>query len=148
MYYHSVVPDIAGTTNNLNEEKISEKVFELIFAFDEVITAGGYKEAITLPQIRVNMEMESHEEKLHNMIKISKMETAKDAAKDAARSIREKKNQGIGATGMGNSPLLDLPSPTNASSMGSNRTHNFKSYPYYLFVHNLLSPFLYCLSLK
>lgn len=31
-----VVPDIAGAANNLSEEKISEKCFELIFAFDEV----------------------------------------------------------------------------------------------------------------
>lgn len=38
-----VVPDIAGTAANLNEEKITEKCFELIFAFDEVITAGGIK---------------------------------------------------------------------------------------------------------
>jgi hypothetical protein len=35
-----VIPDICGTTNNLNEEKVGDKVFDLIFAFDEVITAG------------------------------------------------------------------------------------------------------------
>ncbi|CAM9097389.1 unnamed protein product [Ectocarpus fasciculatus] len=85
-----VVPDIAGTANNLTEDKITQKCFELIFAFDEVITAGGYKEPITLQQIRTNLEMESHEEKLHNMIKISKMETARDMAKDAAKNIRIK----------------------------------------------------------
>lgn len=34
-----VVPDIAGAANNLSEEKISEKCFELIFAFDEVCEA-------------------------------------------------------------------------------------------------------------
>ena len=106
-----VIPDIAGTTNNLNEEKITEKVFELIFAFDEVITAGGYKESINLQQIRTNMEMESHEEKLHNMIKVSKMETAKDAAREAARTIRDKKSQGIGPTGMGNTLADDAPLP-------------------------------------
>ena len=32
-----VVPDVAGTANNLNEEKISDKCFDLIFAFDEVV---------------------------------------------------------------------------------------------------------------
>ena len=32
----SVIPDVAGTTNNLSEEKVSDKCFELIFAFDEV----------------------------------------------------------------------------------------------------------------
>lgn len=50
------------------------------------------------------MEMESHEENLHNMIKISKMETAKDQARDAARSIRERQRdmQKMGVpTGMG-----------------------------------------------
>ena len=31
-----VVPDVAGVANNISEDKITEKVFELIFAFDEV----------------------------------------------------------------------------------------------------------------
>lgn len=70
----------------------------------QVITAGGYREPITLQQIRTNMEMESHEENLHNMIKISKMETAKDQARDAARTIRDRRLQqqrsGV-PTGMG-----------------------------------------------
>ena len=55
-----------------------------------MITAGGYREPITLPQIRTNMDMESHEEKLHNMIKISKQESAREQARDAAKSIRER----------------------------------------------------------
>lgn len=31
-----VVPDIAGTANNLTEDKVTDKCFELITAFDEV----------------------------------------------------------------------------------------------------------------
>lgn len=85
-----VVPDIAGATNNLSEDKISDKCFELIFAFDEVITIGGYREPINLAQIRTNLEMDSHEEKLHKMIKQSKIDQAKDQAKEAAKSIKEK----------------------------------------------------------
>ena len=102
-----VVPDVAGTANNLTEEKISDKCFDLIFAFDEVITAGGYREPITLQQIRTNMDMESHEEKVHLMIKHSKMESAKDQARDAAKSIRERQKEqqrlglGTGMTGIG-----------------------------------------------
>ena len=110
-FVYAVVPDVAGTSNNLTEEKITEKCFELMFAFDEVITAGGYREPITLQQIRTNMDMESHEEKLHNMIKISKMESAKDQARDAARVIRDRQREqqrmgvssgmaGIGGGGM------------------------------------------------
>lgn len=92
-----VVPDIAGAANNLGEEKVLERVYDLIFAFDEVITAGGYRENINIQQIRTNMEMESHEEKLHNMIKTSKMESAKDQANTAAKNISDRKRmEGIG----------------------------------------------------
>lgn len=98
--FYSVVPDIAGTANNLTEDKVTDKCFELIFAFDEVITAGGYRENLNLQQIRTNLEMDSHEEKLHNMIKISKMDHAREQMKDAAKVIREK-NRDIGRQGIG-----------------------------------------------
>lgn len=92
-----VIPDVAGATSNLSEDRVVEKAYELIFAFDEVITAGGYREPITIQQIRTNMEMESHEEKLHLMIKTSKMETARDQAKEAAKTIMDRKRmEGIG----------------------------------------------------
>lgn len=107
-----VVPDIAGSTNNLTEEKISEKCFDLIFAFDEVITTGGYREPITLPQIRTNLEMDSHEEKLHKMIKQSKMEQARDQAKEAAKSIKEKQKDSQ-RTGFGSSGMVGIGSGSN-----------------------------------
>ena len=53
------------------------------------------------------MDMESHEEKLHNMIKISKQESAREQARDAAKSIRERQKEqqrlglGNGMTGIG-----------------------------------------------
>ena len=40
-----LVPDVAG---GLQEHSIQEHAFDLIFAFDEVLTAGGYKEDVTL----------------------------------------------------------------------------------------------------
>lgn len=58
-----------------------------------MITAGGYKEPITLAQIRTNMEMESHEEKLHQMIQRSKQETAREQSKSAAASILAKQKE-------------------------------------------------------
>lgn len=95
---------------------------------DEVITSGGYREPINLQQIRTNLEMESHEEKLHNMIKISKIESAKDQANDAAKVIRQRQREaqklGIGMQGIGSG---DAPSESgnpygsnsNLSSMSS-----------------------------
>lgn len=43
-----MVPDVAG---GLTEDKVQGKAFELVFAFDEVITTGGHKESITLQQV-------------------------------------------------------------------------------------------------
>jgi hypothetical protein len=53
--------------NSLEEESVCRSAFDLIFAFDEVISLG-HKENITIMQVRQNCEMESHEEKLHKMI--------------------------------------------------------------------------------
>lgn len=57
--------------------------------------------------------MDSHEEKLHNMIKISKMESAKDQAAAAAKAIKDKQKeqQRLGAP---------MPSYSNTSLSASN----------------------------
>lgn len=83
-----VVPDVAG---GLLESVINDKAFELIFAFDEVITTGGYKEDVSLTNIRNNLLMDSHEEKIHNALKQSKEEGARAAME--ARSQQIKKEQ-------------------------------------------------------
>lgn len=44
-----------------------KQAFELVSAFDEVISLG-HKENISVMQVKQNCEMESHEEKLHKMI--------------------------------------------------------------------------------
>ena len=70
----------------VDEEGVSKAAFELIFAFDEVISAG-HKENVTMNQIRTFMEMESHEEKLHKMIIQSKINDTKDVMKRKAMEI-------------------------------------------------------------
>ncbi|GMI42672.1 hypothetical protein TrCOL_g2900 [Triparma columacea] len=82
-----VVPEVAG---GLTEERVCDAVFDLIFAFDEVLTSGGYKEGIPLSTVKSNLEMESHEEKLHMMIKQSKEDAAKDEMKRQAKAIKER----------------------------------------------------------
>ena len=46
---------------------MSKHAFELIFAFDEII-ALGYRENVTLSQIRTFTEMDSHEENVAKMM--------------------------------------------------------------------------------
>jgi hypothetical protein len=93
-----LIPDVAGS---IQEGIINDHAFELIFAFDEVLTSGGYREDITLSTIRTNLLMDSYEEKMHLMIKQSKM--------DAAKAEREKKEKEIKARQMAElkSKILD-----------------------------------------
>eukprot|EP01027_Heterolobosea_sp_BB2_P010187 GEZU01014974.1.p1 GENE.GEZU01014974.1~~GEZU01014974.1.p1 ORF type:complete len:571 (-),score=183.54 GEZU01014974.1:31-1653(-) len=74
----------------IEEEQVLTKAFDLMFAFDEVITLG-YKENLTLEQVKKFMEMESHEEKLANMIKQTKMDDAKSEMKRHAQMIAKEK---------------------------------------------------------
>jgi len=82
-----VIPDVAG---GFQEQAINDNAFELIFAFDEVLTAGGYKEEVTLSTIRSNLLMDSHEEKIHLALKQSKVEQAKEEMRRQAKNIKER----------------------------------------------------------
>ena len=115
-----LVPDICAP---LSETSICDKQFELVFGFDELITAGGHSENINVQQIRINMEMESHEEKLHNMILESKRAAAKDDMKRHTARIKEEQRErakmeraGLGGSGFG-----------SQNSFGSSFSNTFKS---------------------
>ncbi|KAL3791804.1 hypothetical protein HJC23_002435 [Cyclotella cryptica] len=82
-----VVPDVAGS---ITEHSINEHAFELIFAFDEVLTSGGYKEDITPSSIRTNLEMHSHEEEMALMLKKSKEDAAREQMQAQAKAIKER----------------------------------------------------------
>lgn len=113
-----LVPEYAGSA--LDEEAISRAAFDLIFAFDEVIS-HGHKENITVQQVKQNCEMESHEEKLHKMIIQSKINDTKDIMKRKAIEIDKHKMEqkrslpagpgynpvmgGMGGGGMGSSSM-------------------------------------------
>ncbi|KAJ0400137.1 hypothetical protein ATCC90586_007219 [Pythium insidiosum] len=131
-----LVPDICGS---LNEAAIRDKQFELVFGFDELISAGGHSENINVQQIRVNMEMESHEEKLYNMIQESKRAAAKDDMKRHTIRIREEQRErarleraGLGnyakQTGFGNAMSSAFgQSPRSGGGSGSFSSSSYSS---------------------
>jgi len=94
-----VVPDIIG---GLNEILVNEHAFELIFAFDEVITTGGYKEDVALSDIRTNLQMESHEEQVHIMLQDKKKEEAKKAMELKSTEIKKRQMEALKDNLMGN----------------------------------------------
>lgn len=117
-----LVPDICGS---LSEASVRDKQFELIFGFDELLTAGGHSENINLQQVRVNMDMESHEEKLHNMILESKRAAAKDDMKRNMTRIKEQQRErarleraGVGGSGVGSGGGFGSQTSFSSSSSG------------------------------
>lgn len=82
-----VVPDVTGS---ISEHAINEHAFEIIFAFDEVLTTGGYKEDITPSTIRTNLEMHSHEEEMALMLKKNKEDAARAAMQSQAKAIKDR----------------------------------------------------------
>ncbi|KAI7740660.1 hypothetical protein M8C21_019756 [Ambrosia artemisiifolia] len=83
----SKVPEYSAS---LDEEGICKNAFELIFAFDEVISLG-HKENVTVAQVRQYCEMESHEERLHKLVLQSKINETKDVMKRKANEIDKSK---------------------------------------------------------
>jgi len=85
-----------------SEESVSENCFELVFAFDEAISFGHREHVSNLQQIRQNLAMESHEEKLHKMIIQSKINDTKDIMKKKAMEIdKHKLEKKLEAAGQG-----------------------------------------------
>ncbi|KAG6406381.1 hypothetical protein SASPL_133981 [Salvia splendens] len=75
---------------SLDEEGIGKTAFEILFAFDEVISLG-HKENVTVAQVKQYCEMESHEEKLHKLVLQSKINETKDIMKKKASEIDKSK---------------------------------------------------------
>lgn len=105
----------------LDEDTIVRNAFELIFAFDEVISAG-MKENITAAQVKQNTDMESHEEKLHKMIIQSKINDTKDVMKRKAMEIEKTKverNRMEGKSGLSQFASSISSGISSSSGMGS-----------------------------
>ncbi|KAK3011014.1 hypothetical protein RJ639_011918 [Escallonia herrerae] len=76
---------------SLDEEGICKTAFELIFAFDEVISLGQ-KENVTVSQVKQYCEMESHEEKLHRLRMDEKISDTRENMRRKAIEIDKMKN--------------------------------------------------------
>ncbi|KAH9324377.1 hypothetical protein KI387_004555, partial [Taxus chinensis] len=126
-----LVPEYSAS---LDEEGICRTSFELIFAFDEVISTG-HKESVTIAQVKQYCEMESHEERLHKLIMQSKINDTKDVMKRKASEIDKSKidrnradKGGIMSLQSASSTRLetgfgDISISSGGGGFGSNSTH-------------------------
>jgi hypothetical protein len=58
---------VSDLCRSADEKEILKQAFELLGAFDEIVSMG-YRENVNLTQVRSVLEMESHEEKIQDII--------------------------------------------------------------------------------
>lgn len=94
---------ISKVCHSTEEEKITQYGFELISAFDEIVSLG-YRDSVTLGQITTTIEMESHEERIQEIIAKNKEKEAKEKMKEKIKLMDEqRKRDSQGSKPSGNS---------------------------------------------
>jgi hypothetical protein len=102
-----------------NEDTVIKNAFDIVFAFDEAISFG-YREPVTASQINQYVEMDSHEERLHQMIQQSKENEAKEQARRKQlelAELRKKQQREEKMTGGGFSPVSGGGAHVSSSSI-------------------------------
>lgn len=92
---------MSDTCRAPDEREVLSHAFTLLAAFDEVISLG-YRENVNLMQVRNVLEMDSHEEKIQDIIARNKEAEAKEELKRRAKQLeiqrREQQRGGGGAS--------------------------------------------------
>eukprot|EP01062_Namystynia_karyoxenos_P010479 TRINITY_DN1370_c0_g1_i2.p1 TRINITY_DN1370_c0_g1~~TRINITY_DN1370_c0_g1_i2.p1 ORF type:complete len:537 (+),score=222.77 TRINITY_DN1370_c0_g1_i2:118-1728(+) len=90
-----LLPEVVepGAGGQRNEAEVVAATFDIMFAFDEIISQGGYRNSVQLDNILTCLEMESYEEEMHRMAQQSKVKDAKKLAKQEASRIRKLKRE-------------------------------------------------------
>lgn len=86
---NTFVQTVDSTLKGLSEEDIFHSAFDILNSFDEIITMG-YKENLSLTQIKTFLAMESHEERIQEIIERNKEFEAAEERKRRAKEISRK----------------------------------------------------------
>ncbi|TFK69053.1 hypothetical protein BDN72DRAFT_841024 [Pluteus cervinus] len=100
---------VSDMCRSADEREILRNAFELLGAFDEIVSMG-YREQVNLMQVKSVLEMESHEEKIQEIIARNKEAEAKEELKRRAKQLEmqrreQQRRTGGGGGGIGSSYL-------------------------------------------
>ncbi|RFU31041.1 hypothetical protein B7463_g5334, partial [Scytalidium lignicola] len=116
---------VTSTCKTLDEREILKNAYELLSAFDELVTLG-YRENLTLSQIKTFLEMESHEERIQEIISRNKELEATEERKRKAKQLEMQRKE---ASRGGRPPVPRTPVyPTYTPPARSATTDTYDSY--------------------
>jgi hypothetical protein len=115
---HLFAQVVSSICKSLDEREILKNAFELLTAFDEIVTLG-YRENLTMSQIKTFLDMESHEERIQEIIARNKELEASEERKRRAKQLEMQRKEmsrsqraggGMGGSGMGSGSMGRSPS--------------------------------------
>ncbi|KAI0347581.1 hypothetical protein BDW22DRAFT_1349581 [Trametopsis cervina] len=83
---------VSDMCRSADQREITRNAFEILEAFDEVVSLG-YRESVGLVQVRNVLEMESHEEKIQEIIARNKEAEAKEELKRRAKQLEMQRRE-------------------------------------------------------
>lgn len=86
---HLFASTVSNMLRVIDDREIFENAFQILSAFDEIINLG-FKENLTLSQVQTFLEMDSHEEKIQEIIERNKELEATEERKRRAKEIQRK----------------------------------------------------------
>lgn len=85
---------VGSVRGGVGEGEILRNAFELLSSFDEVVSLG-YREKVGMTEVRAAMEMESHEERIQEIIARNKENEAKEELKRRAKQLEMQRREMI-----------------------------------------------------
>ncbi|RYP71684.1 hypothetical protein DL771_004635 [Monosporascus sp. 5C6A] len=108
---HLFAQVVTSTCRTLDEREILRNAYELLSAFDELVTLG-YRENLTISQIKTFLEMESHEERIQEIIARNKELEATEERKRKAKQLElQRKESARSGRGMPRTPVYPTYTP-------------------------------------
>ncbi|QID84836.1 coatomer subunit delta [Saccharomyces pastorianus] len=116
--------------SSFHDQEIFHNAFEILSSFDEIVSMGGYKENLSFTQVQTYLSMESHEERIQEIIERNKeieaTEERKRRAKEIARKEHERKHGFVSANGgrPNNGILISIKEVINAEFSRDGTIHS------------------------
>lgn len=136
---HLFAQVVSTICKSLDEREILRNAYELLSAFDELVTLG-YRENLSVSQIKTFLEMESHEERIQEIISRNKELEATEERKRKAKQLemqrKEMQKAGRGASQVPRQPSYPTYTPPSRptapdtyDSYEAEKNKTFKSAP-------------------